>query len=79
MKPWKESKRGSIKTKVGEGGEATRSVLKRENTCIMKKEQIQMHKKGRKKDEVISNILYVIKTNICLYVYILITNENYVL
>ena len=38
-----------------------------------------MHKKGRKKDEVISNILYVIKTNICLHVYILITNENYVL
>lgn len=64
------------KTKVGEGGVATRSVLKRKNTYIMKKEQIQMHKKERKKNEVMSYILYVIKTYICLYVYILITNKN---
>lgn len=61
MKPWKESKRGTTKTKVGEGGEATRSVLKRKNTYIMKKEQIQMHKKEHKKDEVMSNILYATK------------------
>lgn len=79
MKPWKESKRGTTKTKVGEGGEATRRLLQRKNTYIMKKEQIQMHKKERKKNEVMSNILYVTKANICLYVYIFITNEIYVL
>lgn len=45
------------KTKVGEDGEATRSVLKRKNTYIIKKEQIKMHKKGHKKNEVMSNIL----------------------
>lgn len=45
----------------------------------MKKKQIQMHKKGRKKNEVMSNILYVIKVNICLYVYILTVNEIYIL
>lgn len=38
-----------------------------------------MHKKGRKKNEVMSNILYVIKVNICLYVYILTVNEIYIL
>ena len=38
-----------------------------------------MHKKERKKNEVMSNILYVTKANICLYVYIFITNEIYVL
>lgn len=67
------------KTKVGEGGEATRCLLKRKNTYIMEKEQIQMYKKGRKKNDVISNLLFVIKADICLYVYIFITNENYVL
>lgn len=45
----------------------------------MEKEQIQMYKKGRKKNDVISNLLFVIKADICLYVYIFITNENYVL
>ena len=57
MKPWKESKRRTTKTKVGEGGVATRRLLQRTNTYIMKKEQIQMHKKEHKKDEVMSNIL----------------------
>lgn len=38
-----------------------------------------MYKKKRKKNDVTSNILYIIKAYICLYVYILITNENYVL
>lgn len=42
----------------------------------MEKEQIQMCNKRRKKNDVMSNILYVIKANICLYVYIFITNEN---
>lgn len=37
MKPKKESKRGTTKTKEGEGGEVTRSLLKRKNTYIMKK------------------------------------------
>lgn len=45
----------------------------------MEKEQIQMYKKGRKKNDVISNLLFVIKADICLYVYIFITNENYAL
>lgn len=45
----------------------------------MEKEQIQMYKKGRKKNDVISNLLFVIKADICLYVYILITNEDYIL
>lgn len=35
-----------------------------------------MCKKGRKKNNVMSNILYITKANICLYVYILIANEN---
>ena len=45
----------------------------------MEKEQIQMYKKERKKSDVMSNIVYVIKAYICLYVYILITNKDYVL
>lgn len=57
MKPWKESKRETAKTKVGEGEEPTRRLLKRKNTYIIKKEQIKMHKKRRKKNEVMSNIL----------------------
>lgn len=64
------------KTKVGEGREATRSVLKRKNTYIMEKEQIQMCKKERKKNDEMSNIVYIAKAYICLYVYIFITNEN---
>lgn len=32
-----------------------------------------------KKNDEMSNIVYITKANICLYVYILITNENYVL
>lgn len=43
----------------------------------MEKEQIQMCKKERKKNDEISNILYVIKAYICLFVYIFITNEDY--
>lgn len=35
-----------------------------------------MGKKERKNNNVISNILYIIKAYICLYVYILIANEN---
>ena len=38
-----------------------------------------MHKKGRKKNEVMSNIVYIRKAYICLYVYILIINENKIL
>lgn len=38
-----------------------------------------MCKKRRKKNKVLSNILYVIKAYICLYVYILITNKDYIL
>lgn len=38
-----------------------------------------MCKKGRKKNDVKSNIMYIRKADICLYVYIFITNENYVL
>lgn len=38
-----------------------------------------MCKKERKKNDEISNIVYITKAYICLYVYILITNENYVL
>lgn len=49
---------------------------KKEHLYYEEKKQIQMHKKGRKKNEVMSNILYVIKTNICLYVYIFITNKS---
>lgn len=64
------------KTKVGEGGEATRRLLKRKNTYIMEKEQIQMYKKERKKSDVMSNIVYVRKAYICLYVYIFIASEN---
>lgn len=67
------------KTKVGEGGEATRRLLKRKNTYIMEKEQIQMCKKVREKNDVMSNIVYITKAYICLYVYIFIANENYVL
>lgn len=67
------------KTKVGEGGETTRRLLKRKNTYIMKKKQIQMYKNERKKNDEMSNLLFVIKAYICLYVYIFITNENYVL
>ena len=64
------------KTKVGEGREATRSVLKRKNTYIMEKEQIQMCKKERKKNDEMSNIVYIAKEYICLYVYIFIVNKN---
>lgn len=64
------------KTKVGEGREATRSVLKRKNTYIMEKEQIQMCKKERKKNDEMSNIVYIAKAYICLYVYIFIVNKN---
>lgn len=35
-----------------------------------------MYKKGRKKNDLMSNIEYKIKVYICLYVYILIANEN---
>lgn len=42
----------------------------------MEKEQIQMCKKGRKNNDVMSNIAYITKMYICLYVYILITNEK---
>ena len=35
-----------------------------------------MHKKERKKDEIMSNILYVIKAFICICFYIFIVNEN---
>lgn len=45
----------------------------------MEKEQIQMCNKRRKKNDIMSNILYVIKANICLYVYIFNTNEDYIL
>ena len=45
----------------------------------MKKEQKQMCKKERKKNDVTSNIVYIRKAYICLYVYILITNKDYVL
>ena len=38
-----------------------------------------MYKKGRKKNDLMSNIVYITKVYICLYVYIFITNENYVL
>jgi hypothetical protein len=38
-----------------------------------------MCKKERKKNDVMSNIVYITKAYICLYVYILITNEDYVL
>lgn len=64
------------KTKVGEGGESTRRLLKRKNTYIMEKEQIQMCKKERKKNDEMSNIVYIAKAYICLYVYIFIVNKN---
>lgn len=35
-----------------------------------------MYKKRRKKNDVMSNIVQVIKAYICIYVYILIANEN---
>ena len=35
-----------------------------------------MGKKEHKNNNVISNILYIIKAYICLYVYIFIANEN---
>ena len=35
-----------------------------------------MHKKEHKKDEVMSNILFMIKAYICLYVYIFIKNKG---
>ncbi len=38
-----------------------------------------MCKKERKKYDVMSNIMYITKVYICLYVYIFIINENYVL
>lgn len=42
----------------------------------MEKEQIQKYKKKRKKNDVMSNIVQVIKAYICIYVYILNANEN---
>ena len=45
----------------------------------MEKEQIQMYKKRRKKNDEISNIVYITKAYICLYVYIFNTNEDYIL
>lgn len=41
----------------------------------MEKEQIQMCEKGRKKNNVMSNIEYKTKAYICLYVYIFIINK----
>lgn len=38
-----------------------------------------MCKKERKKNDIMSNIVYIRKAYICLYVYIFIVNENYVL
>ena len=38
-----------------------------------------MCKKGREKNDIMSNIVYIRKTYINLYVYIFIINENYVL
>lgn len=35
-----------------------------------------MYKKKRKKNDVMSNIVYIRKAYICLYVYILIINKN---
>ncbi len=38
-----------------------------------------MCKKGREKNDAMSNIVHITKAYICLYVYIFITSENYVL
>ncbi len=38
-----------------------------------------MYKKERKKNDVMSNIVYITKAYICLYFYIFITNKDYVL
>lgn len=38
-----------------------------------------MCKKERKKNDEMSNIVYIIKVYICLYVYIFNTNEDYIL
>lgn len=38
-----------------------------------------MYKKGRKKNDEISNIVYITKAYMCLYVYIFNTNEDYIL
>ena len=38
-----------------------------------------MCKKGREKNDKMSNIVYITKAYSCLYVYIFITNENKVL
>lgn len=38
-----------------------------------------MYKKKRKKNDAMSNIVYITKAYICLYVYIFNTNEDYVL
>ncbi len=38
-----------------------------------------MCKKERKKNDVMSNIVHITKAYICLYVYIFIANENYIL
>ena len=38
-----------------------------------------MYKKKRKKNDAMSNIVYITKAYICLYVYILLTNEDYIL
>ncbi len=37
-----------------------------------------MHKKERKKNDIMSNIMHTTKAYICLYVYIFNTNEDYV-
>ena len=74
MKRWKESKRGTKKTKVGEGRRSNSEHLEKKEHLYYEEKQIQMHKKEHKKDEVKSNILFVIKAYICLYVYIFIKN-----
>ena len=38
-----------------------------------------MYKKERKNNDIMSNIVYIIKAYICLYVYIFNTNEDYIL
>ena len=38
-----------------------------------------MYKKKRKNNDIMSNIVYIIKAYICLYVYIFNTNEDYIL
>lgn len=67
------------KNKSRGGWRINSEPVEKKNTYIMEKEQIQMYKKRRKKNDVMSNIVYITKAYICLYVYIFITSENYVL